>query len=64
MAAAAPSAPTASPIGPGQLAVLGAGDVVASRPTQQQDERSPALEVLVLGGPARSASRSPPTARS
>ena len=49
-AAAAPSDPTAWPIAPGQLAVLGAGDVVAIEADADQDERSPALEVLVLGG--------------
>ncbi len=35
---------------PGQLAVLGAGDVVALHADARQDERTPALEVLVLGG--------------
>jgi redox-sensitive bicupin YhaK (pirin superfamily) len=35
---------------PGQLAVLAEGDVVALRADQQQDERTPTLEVLVLGG--------------
>jgi len=34
----------------GQLAVLGAGDVVAVRASDSQDERTPALDVLVLGG--------------
>jgi redox-sensitive bicupin YhaK (pirin superfamily) len=34
----------------GQLAVLGTGDVVALRADDQQDERTPALEALVLGG--------------
>jgi quercetin 2,3-dioxygenase len=37
-------------IGPGQLAVLGAGDVIAVRADASQDERTPALDVLVLGG--------------
>jgi quercetin 2,3-dioxygenase len=37
-------------IGPGQLAVLGAGDVVAIEADAGQEERTPALEVLVLGG--------------
>jgi quercetin 2,3-dioxygenase len=37
-------------IGPGQLVVLGAGDVVAVRADDSQDERTPALDVLVLGG--------------
>jgi hypothetical protein len=35
---------------PGQLAVLGAGDVVAIAADERQDERTPALDVLVLGG--------------
>ncbi len=35
---------------PGQLAVLGPGDVIAIEADVEQDERSPALEVLVLGG--------------
>jgi len=39
-----------TPIEAGQLAVLGAGDVVALRADEQQDERTPTLEVLVLGG--------------
>ncbi|MGK2950747.1 MAG: pirin family protein [Acidimicrobiales bacterium] len=34
----------------GQLAVLGAGDVVVVEAEAQQDARSPALEVIVLGG--------------
>jgi redox-sensitive bicupin YhaK (pirin superfamily) len=34
----------------GQLAVLADGDVVALRADQQQDERTPTLDVLVLGG--------------
>jgi redox-sensitive bicupin YhaK (pirin superfamily) len=34
----------------GQLAVLGAGDVVALQADATQDSRSPALDVLVLGG--------------
>jgi len=42
--------PDRVPLGPGQLAVLGAGDVVALEADGQQDVRSPALEVLVLGG--------------
>ncbi len=35
---------------PGQLAVLGSGDVVALEADRDQDVRTPALEVLVLGG--------------
>ena len=42
--------PDRTPIQPGQLAVLGAGDVVALRADEQQDERTPTLEVLLLGG--------------
>ncbi len=38
------------PIRTGQLAVLGAGDVVTVTSDQTQDGRDPALEVLVLGG--------------
>jgi redox-sensitive bicupin YhaK (pirin superfamily) len=34
----------------GQLAVLGAGDVVRLEAAASQEDRSPALEVLVLGG--------------
>ncbi len=37
-------------IAAGQLAVLGPGDVVAVGADAEQDERTPALEVLVLGG--------------
>jgi redox-sensitive bicupin YhaK (pirin superfamily) len=42
--------PDRAAVQPGQLAVLAAGDVVAVRADQQQDERTPSLEVLVLGG--------------
>ncbi len=42
--------PDRTPIQPGQLAVLGTGDVVAVRADDQQDNRTPSLEVLVLGG--------------
>jgi redox-sensitive bicupin YhaK (pirin superfamily) len=42
--------PDRAAVQPGQLAVLAAGDVVALRADQQQDERTPSLEVLVLGG--------------
>jgi hypothetical protein len=38
------------PVATGQLAVLGAGDVVRLDAATSQDSRSPALEVLVLGG--------------
>ena len=38
------------PIATGQLAVLGAGDVVRLEAAASQESRSPALEVLVLGG--------------
>jgi hypothetical protein len=34
----------------GQLVVLGAGDVVAIAADERQDQRTPALDVLVLGG--------------
>ena len=42
--------PDRSPLGPGQLVVLGAGDLVSLEADEHQDVRSPALEVLVLGG--------------
>ena len=42
--------PDRAAIGAGQLAVLGPGDVVAVEADASQDQRSPALEVLVLGG--------------
>jgi quercetin 2,3-dioxygenase len=38
------------PIGAGQLAVLGAGEVLAVTADRRQQSRYPALEVLVLGG--------------
>jgi len=38
------------PIAMGQLAVLGAGDLVRLEAAASQESRSPALEVLVLGG--------------
>ena len=38
------------PVATGQLAVLGAGDVVRLEAAASQESRSPALEVLVLGG--------------
>ena len=38
------------PMRPGQLAVLGDGDVVALRAAGVQSERTPALDVLLLGG--------------
>jgi quercetin 2,3-dioxygenase len=38
------------PIATGQLAVFGAGEVVRLDAADSQDTRSPALEVLVLGG--------------
>ncbi len=38
------------PLVAGQLAVLGAGDVVSVAAASTQDSRSPALDVLVLGG--------------
>jgi redox-sensitive bicupin YhaK (pirin superfamily) len=40
----------ARPFGSGQLAVLGAGDVVRLRAADVQESRSPALDVLLLGG--------------
>jgi len=38
------------PIGTGQLAVLGAGDVVTVAAASSQESRHPSLEVLILGG--------------
>jgi redox-sensitive bicupin YhaK (pirin superfamily) len=38
------------PIGKGQLAVLGHGDFVTVAASAQQQSRTPAMEVLVLGG--------------
>ncbi len=38
------------PVRTGQLAVLGAGDRLSVAADAQQESRSPALEVLVLGG--------------
>jgi redox-sensitive bicupin YhaK (pirin superfamily) len=42
--------PDRRPIRMGQLAVLGAGDVVSLQASGQQESRSPQLEVLILGG--------------
>jgi redox-sensitive bicupin YhaK (pirin superfamily) len=40
----------AAPIGTGQLAVLGAGDSLAVTASGTQESRTPALDVLLLGG--------------
>ena len=37
-------------VSPGQLAVLGDGEVVSLRASETQDARTPALDVLLLGG--------------
>nr|MBA2696480.1 pirin family protein [Actinomycetota bacterium] len=42
--------PHGQPIGTGQLAVLGAGDVVEVEAAAGQQSRTPSLEVVVLGG--------------
>jgi redox-sensitive bicupin YhaK (pirin superfamily) len=42
--------PDRRPIRTGQLAVLGAGDVVSVQASGQQDAHTPQLEVLILGG--------------
>jgi redox-sensitive bicupin YhaK (pirin superfamily) len=42
--------PEHHPISTGQLAVLGAGERVSVRASEQQDGRTPTLEILVLGG--------------
>jgi redox-sensitive bicupin YhaK (pirin superfamily) len=38
------------PIGMGQLAVFGPGDVITVRAATEQESRSPNLDVLMLGG--------------
>jgi hypothetical protein len=38
------------PIAAGQLAVLGAGDVVTVTASSTPDSRTPSLDVLILGG--------------
>ena len=38
------------PIATGQLAVLGAGDVITLSADERQENRSPAMDVLILGG--------------
>jgi redox-sensitive bicupin YhaK (pirin superfamily) len=42
--------PSRQPVRIGQLATFGAGDVLTIGADREQDSRSPALEVLVLGG--------------
>jgi hypothetical protein len=42
--------PDSRPIVEGQLAVMGAGDIVTVLADPVQDSRSPLLEVLLLGG--------------
>jgi redox-sensitive bicupin YhaK (pirin superfamily) len=42
--------PGRHPIATGQLAVLGAGDTIEVSSDERQESRSPALDVLVLGG--------------
>jgi redox-sensitive bicupin YhaK (pirin superfamily) len=42
--------PSGRPLGAGQLAVLGAGDRVTVAADASQDSRTPALDLLVLGG--------------
>jgi redox-sensitive bicupin YhaK (pirin superfamily) len=39
-----------APVGMGQLAVLGAGDAVTVSAASHQESRSPAMDVLILGG--------------
>ena len=39
-----------SPVATGQLAVFGSGDAITVRAAEVQESRSPALEVLLLGG--------------
>jgi len=42
--------PEARRIGMGQLAVFGAGNVMTVRADQQQESRSPSMDMLILGG--------------
>ncbi|KJK59322.1 pirin family protein [Saccharothrix sp. ST-888] len=42
--------PEARPVHIGQLAVFGAGDLLTLAAAQQQDSRTPELEVLIIGG--------------
>ncbi len=42
--------PEERPIGMGQLAVYGPGDVLTVRADAQQESRSPSMDVLILGG--------------
>ena len=44
------SAPSGGPFAAGQLVVFGAGDVVTVAADPAQDSRTPALDVLLLGG--------------
>src|SRR5207237_1217877 len=41
---------SARPLGAGQLAVFGAGDSITVSAAATQDSRTPALDVLLLGG--------------
>ncbi|MEX1103203.1 MAG: pirin-like C-terminal cupin domain-containing protein, partial [Dehalococcoidia bacterium] len=38
------------PIGTGQLAVLGPGDALVVAASPQQEQRSPSMDILILGG--------------
>ena len=42
--------PDGHPIASGQLAVLGAGDAIVVAADRQQENRTPNLDVLILGG--------------
>jgi redox-sensitive bicupin YhaK (pirin superfamily) len=42
--------PERRPMGMGQLAVYGPGDVLTVRAAPQQESRSPSMDVLILGG--------------
>jgi quercetin 2,3-dioxygenase len=42
--------PDARPIGVGQLAALGSGDALTLDAARHQEQRSPAMDVLILGG--------------
>jgi redox-sensitive bicupin YhaK (pirin superfamily) len=50
MAGNGAAGPDAVALGPGQLALFGTGDTLTVHADARQDERTPALEVLLLGG--------------
>ncbi len=50
LAGAGSAGPSAVPLREGQMAVFGEGDSISVQAADRQDSRSPALELLVLGG--------------